>query len=267
MIQDCYGNFFGNRTSVPCGGMNGYLGPRLSHRPLPTPGVGPGTVYGSDYHRKYYDHDQHQLSLVKRIENAADIILQVPRLHNRLYSSFVKLTTCSRTIWTQGQYPKRNIATISAGNIISRRNESVSHPSIGFYNSVHFDSVDSLKQSDYNPWFEDIEQFKEIAGYQKLKCVESVIGIGLPTTCGYNIPSPIIPDAYFCQMIFCTRINNGSVHHFLGWTFPHCTAVPIASLSNGHIMTENCSTTSEHVSLVLAWGKSGGGGHAKARNN
>ena len=266
MIQDSFGDFFGSRSSVPCGGVNGYLGPRLSHRPLPTPGVGPGTVYTASYHRQYFDHDHYQTALVKRVEQASEIVLEVPRKHNSLYRSFVDLDTCSRTIWTQGQMPNRSTMKVSTDNVaVPCKGIVVTHPFLGFYNSVHFDHCDSLSINEYNPWFKDLESFMELPGYRKLKEVESLIGIGLPTTCGYNIPREGNLHAYFCQMMFCTSLSNGAVHHFFGWSMPHCTAVPCATFLDDQFKTLNDSNE-EKQRLVLAWGKSGGSGHAQGRN-
>ena len=67
----------------------------------------------------------------------------------------------------------------------------------------------------------------------KLRLIDDMFGIGLPTTCGYckiygtetNVKS--IYGSYV-QMFFAIRIESSMIHHSLSWCFPHATAVPLA---------------------------------------
>ena len=64
---------------------------------------------------------------------------------------------------------------------------------LGFINKVHIDKNDMLKEHDTEKWF-TIFQSKQLNKNQlqnknyvisKLKFINNLFGIGLPTTCGY----------------------------------------------------------------------------------
>lgn len=92
-----------------------------------------------------------------------------------------------------------------------------------------------------------------------------MIGFGLPTTCGYNLISHTGKEkdieGWFLMGRIAVPLVEGAVHHFLGWSFPHCTSVPYIRTSN-KILTLNLL---DEESYVVAWGSSGGSKHAKEK--
>ena len=91
---------------------------------------------------------------------------------------------------------------------------------------------------------------------------ESDVGIGLTTTCGYNLVGNKV-EAGFVHGVFASRILNGTVQHFLGWMWPHATTVPVAEHGNS-ILTLNLE---KYQAYVVAWGNSGGKKYAMKMAN
>ena len=104
----------------------------------------------------------------------------------------------------------------------------------------------------------------------KFRQIDSMFGIGLPTTCGYVHVVPEKNDiveinSSFIQMNFAISITNKVMHHMYAWTFPHATALTIALTSESKVLVHS-GTTREHSLNVAAWGNSGGSKHAERRN-
>lgn len=103
LIQDRFGNFFGNRDVAPCIGINGYLGKRYSGRPRPTPALGPGTTYHGSYYRVSYQNDHYHPYLQNKIRYNARVVADFAAKHNPTYVNFFGRDVCQRIIWTQGE--------------------------------------------------------------------------------------------------------------------------------------------------------------------
>ena len=67
-------------------------------------------------------------------------------------------------------------------------------------------------------------------------------------------------------MNFAIPITDESVHHFYGWTFWHCTALPVGISDDELICVKNTNNSARKVQIT-AWGSSGGPAHAKQRDN
>ena len=78
---------------------------------------------------------------------------------------FVGDNTCLRLIWTQGE--RKGF--------------------LGFFNEPHCNTMDCLSRQVYSCWFDNIAGYQDGAGYKKVEEIEKIMGIGLPTTCSYNI--------------------------------------------------------------------------------
>jgi hypothetical protein len=60
-VELMFSRFFGDRNSVACGGLNGYIGPRNSNQPNPSPNYGPGSSTSeAHYTRMYYSNFQYR---------------------------------------------------------------------------------------------------------------------------------------------------------------------------------------------------------------
>ena len=70
-------------------------------------------------------------------------------------------------------------------------------------------------------------------------------------------------QASFVSGFFSVPIGSGDVHHFMGWAFPHCTAVPFVTIEN-RVYTMN--DDEDLRGIVAAWGSGGGKAHAKLKN-
>jgi hypothetical protein len=174
---------------------------------------------------------------------------------------FVGYDTCDRTIWTQGISCWNTTALTAHGMIKNKQKKSKGSP-IGFFNRPHYDKGDIVPESIYAEWFDAIKKHTKAHGYKKLRHVEEVVGIGLPTTYAYNLVGPSDITAYFALADFCGLIREGLCHHFYGWAIPHCTCVPVVRSDTGLITTNDKTET---PSFVLAWGRSGGAANAANR--
>jgi hypothetical protein len=133
---------------------------------------------------------------------------------------------------------------------------------LGFFNKPHCDKNDLVPAPTYSPWFDAIEKHSKSHGYVKLREIEELVGIGLPTTVGYNIEGPEEVCAHFAVGDFCGGLHDGLVHHFFGWAVPHASCVPVI-FKDQRIITVN--DKNEVPSFVLAWGSSGGPSSAANR--
>ncbi len=262
MMQDRFGTFFGSRKTVPSCGMNGYLGPRLSGQPSPTPALGPGTLFQADYFRQHFAEEHLHPYLRSKMLRAAYEVRAVAKAVSPTMLQFVGLDTCTRIIWTQGTLERQVNEFTKGGGVVQKTKKLDGF--VGFFNKAHYDPMDKLDKKHYSPWFEDISKYRATDGYKKLEDYERGCGIGLPTTCGYNIITPVDTElkASFLQTFFSIEIMEGTVHHFCGWAFPHCTAVPFLRVGD-RVITQN---SKESEAYVMAWGSSGGRAHAVVKN-
>ena len=263
-IQDRFGTFFGSRTSVPCRGINGYLGRRLSHQSNVTPTHGPGTVFTASYFRGYYNKDHLHYSLQGKIRRSADIVLNASKKFNDAYIQFIGDKTCNRLIWTQGAKQRNLTHMTSCGDMI-QHNESLAGKHIGFFNKLHVDKLDRVRSDElWDVFHEKIKKHSNLPGYQNIMELRRLIGFGLPTTCGYNFITKTREEnhieGWFLMGRIAVPLVEGAVHHFMGWSFPHCTSVPYICRRN-KIITLNLE---DEESYILAWGSSGGTQHAAA---
>ena len=98
----------------------------------------------------------------------------------------------------------------------------------------------------------------------KAKEIRSLVRIGLPTTCAYNIicdsslQDTTSLSSHFIMFDFAMPLGNKKVHKFFPWTFFHWTALPILIFNDGRVHVSNDEAKAEHCAVVLAWGDEGG---------
>ena len=271
-IEGCFGRGFGDRSCAPCLGVNMYFGHHYSKRVLDRPETKPGTrVY--DHYGRQNDKNNESIPMCQKFVYAqAKRVREVASTMNKNYMLFVGFETCDRIIWTQGINNAGKTEKLSG-----HQNQSC----LSFANKLHVDKCDIIKNDTSQNWFKWLEIMKQekcrnetrrnTADYVigKFKEVESMFGIGLPTTCGYtHIVSEddyiVDINASFIQMIFAMPIRHKSLHHMYAWTFPHATALTVATTSKYKILVHNETDKGKRVN-VAAWGNSGGFKHAEKR--
>jgi len=200
---------------------------------------------------------------MKKVENASRLAIQAFTWVNDNYMSFVGYGTCDRVIWTSGTSKKRMVRVMKNDSEPVCGVRSLSNTNfLGFFNSPHKDLCDVLDEVTKAKWLGDIANSPSMQDY--LRGMDKICGLGLPTTCGYNVignPGSGKLLAYFCQMGFCVPICHTSAHHFYGWSFPHCTAMPVVVGESYKYRNQ----PDEDPLVIAAWGSSGKKGHANAR--
>ena len=272
-VEKSFGRGFGDRSCAPCLGVNAYFGHHYNKRVIDRPETIPGTRI-LDHYGRQTDKNQEAIPVCQKyIKRQAHHVLQITRTMNSNYMLFIGYNTCDRIIWTQG---------INQNGKRSNPNQHKNQQCISFANKLHIDKCDLVKKEPSDVWFNWVKKLKiekckgEHDGYaaqhviDKFKEIETTFGIGLPTTCGYShvvVEESDIVDinSSFIEMNFAMPITNKSIHHMYAWTFPHATALTIATTSDSKILVKS-GTKSEHYVNVAAWGNSGGSKHAERRN-
>jgi len=259
-IHDAVGPGFGPRERSFCVGINAYFGSRMSSRPRVSPDYGRGEkLFKADYTRAHYSFPEKLAAMEKKLSFAGKSVVDAFLEDNQNYLSFVGPQTCNRSIWTSGTTTERTRRITGAANenqlpkIIVAKNASVDF--LGFCNTPHLDSCDMLSKGMVEEWLSEISSMPKMLDY--LKKFHKSIGIGLPTTCGYNLlgdKGGANLAAFFCQYNFCMPLGNNSAHHFYGWAFPHCTSLPV--LIGKEYRMRNGPKQSPFI--IAAWGQSGG---------
>jgi hypothetical protein len=202
--------------------------------------------------------------LQSKINVAANDVLRLTKNIYPTHQTFVGDHTCTRLIWTQGTSVRETTEMTEEGLVVHPVTKELL-PLFGFCNKPHFDNCDKIKKELYKPWFDRIWQYRHSPGFSKLKEAEQLVGMGMPTTCGYNLVNGCSILPFFTQMFFCLKLHDGGINHFLGWAMAHCTCVPII-FQDGLIKSQN-KDGHLHNAFVLAWGGSGGSAHAAQRNS
>ena len=266
-MQDRFGKAFGSRKSVPSGAFNCYLGPCNSKRPKHNPSYGEERREHVDYDRNYYSFAHMHVPLQNSINHSARLILQHVKNINDEYMSFVGYDTCTRAIWTQGISKRSDSKVDGDDRIIKKDNLKTSpHDGIGFYNKPHIDINDIVPDDIYLKWFNKLNIDASTQEY--IETIKEKIGVGLPTTCGYNFSQPNQDSTIFAHFLcwdFLTSITDHTFHHFYGWSFPHCTTVPM-QLTDNIVRVTNSNIPLDKCIYVGAWGRSGGSPEARKRN-
>ena len=116
---------------------------------------------------------------------------------------------------------------------------------------------------DINSLFELLKEGSAV--HQYIKRLKDRYGLGMPSTCGYNIVGVQNQEqmvGYFTQAHFSVRLHHCHVHHFLGFLahFPHCTEVPFLLYGDAmdSCMVQNHSNSENDFRNIIAWGAFGG---------
>ena len=66
-------------------------------------------------------------------------------------------------------------------------------------------------------------------------------------------------SAFFVMFDFAMSLTHKLVHNFFGWSFVHCTALPIIISVDGSVRISNDKNTDEDDCVVVfAWGNAAG---------
>ena len=179
---------------------------------------------------------------------------------------------CARGLLTSGFCKKifldyKNLNDIDTINEKLSSNSQREDDSIGLVNSLHKDTCDLIKKALVTLY---IEKFtKEISNNNKIKDrmkrkliskveeIKNLVGLGLPTTCAYNIICRSILmetsslSAFFIMFDFAMPLNHKRVHNFFGWSFLHCTALPILIFDNGRVHLSNEHAEEEDCLVIF----------------
>ena len=145
---------------------------------------------------------------------------------------------------------------------------------LGYVNSLHYDLCDliikSLVPLYIARFVREVKSSKRYLPSEKKKLINkvqeinSLVGIGLPTTCAHNIicssklPEVASLSSLFIMFDFAMTLGHKTVHNFFGWSFVHCTALPILIFHDGTVSISNDDNEEEHSVVVIAWGNNGG---------
>ena len=195
---------------------------------------------------------------------SAERVLAAAKKYNNPYIQFVGDKTCNRLIWTQGAKERNITHMTSCGDMIHSK-ESLVGKCVGFFNKFHVDKQDRVSSDKmWVAFYEKIKNYSNLPASKKISEMRDLIGFGLPTTCGYNFITNNVEEnlieGWFLMGRMAVPLVEGAVHHFLGWSFPHCTSVPYIRRRNT-VFTLNAF---DEESYVVAWGSSGGSSHAAA---
>ena len=259
---DCHGVTSFQRLSTPHLGYLQFHGPRRSTRVHLSPESGPGPDhFEREHYRANFQFDDQRVTFLKKLRHAARSVKVLAAKMAPNYLNFVGLKTCDRLIWSQGVLRKKIERVDSTGeSTITWRNPQ--NGCLGYANCPHLDEMDLVPQDKIEEWMDKIE---ECPSKTKLQSYADRIGIGLPTTCGYNHvgdPCSFEVTAHFGLSQFAFPLRHQLVHHFYAWAVPHFTCVPLLS-SDLRVRVTNKDYAKQFS--VVAWGDSGGYWHARAR--
>ena len=114
---------------------------------------------------------------------------------------------------------------------------------------------------------------KKVQLIEKVKEINSLVGIGIPTTCAHNIicdsklHSLASLSSYFIMFDFAMPLQHKTVHNFFAWAFVHCTALPLLIFHDGTVHVSNDGVEDEHCAVLLAWGINGGNKESTQNTN
>ena len=264
LSSSIYGKGHGDRHICANVGGNLYEAERRSTQQSPNPehGRGPNLLF-SHYTRKDWCCSERQFRLAAKIRNSAT---RTVGLFDDIFDNFltfIRPKTSSLFIWTYGSKDggHRIVRKTSEGN--QRPKYKVCRDRVlnflGFANTPHVDG-DQMRESDSDRWMNGLATGSTIHNY--VGKIRSMFGLGVQTTCGYNVVTDSIANqdhllAYFCQGQFAVPIRDCSAHLFFGWAIPHCTAIPVVHLDGCyHVNNDDL----EDPVLIGGWGSGSNGG-------
>ena len=258
------------------------LGPRLSSRPRPNPTIQDETkLHFSDFYRQEWGCQELMYLLRRKVCHGAECIRQRSIALNPGYMRLVGHHCCARQILSSGVCKPKKCGNGDGGveySTVERKvNSSVKKSrenTLGYVNSLHYDMCDlvlkMLVSRFIDKFCHEIMSMKNYSISKKMKVVKkvkeirSLVGIGLPTTCAHNIicdsklHNVASLSSLFVMFDFAMTLGHKTVHNFFGWSFIHCTALPILIFHNGTVNISNDDAEDEHCIVMFAWGNSGG---------
>ena len=243
-VLDVYGNIgFGDRQICKTVGLNVYSGLRSNGRRVhPSPITGPSLLTSSQYFRETWDMTL--MPVIQKVVNnltkhAADHGVKCDRKMNNLLFAL-------NTGYRSRMRRHCRVSIITCG----------SNKSIGFGCTNHVDKQDKCSQELQEKVHEVTLSTKKTRNF---KTVMELIGVGVPTTCGYKLIVDKEMDvgekyvvAYFIMSGFgcCVRIHSELYHFFYGYTFSHSTAIPVV-VDGDEVLYYDAGVN------VFAWGAAG----------
>ena len=244
------------------------LGPRLSSRPRPSPTMqDKSKLHFSDYHRQEWTSQDGMYLLRSKLCWGSERIRQRSIALDPGYRRLVGHYCCARQLVTSG--------FCKIGNHGDKPNKKEPEDyTIGYVNSLHRDLCDLIKQElvakFIGRFIEEINSCKKYNDQtrqrliNKVREINAMVGLGFPTTCGYNIIcEPLLDErafvsSFFIMFDFAMTLSHQRVHNFFAWAFVHCTALPYVLFKDGNVKVCNENIYDKDSVVVFSWGNEGG---------
>jgi hypothetical protein len=259
---DIFSVGYGDRKSTCTLGSVAFVGPRHSSQHNSNPEHGNGKhLRESRYYRHGYSWPELQTSFEGKLRDAGR---KTRRLFSELfgnYLTFIGESVADLVVWTTGSPDGKRFAreTKVENKPAYKFRYSWLLDFIGYSNSPHFDR-DLLSEHDSKRWMAGLDTKSKI--YKYLQTIRALVGVGVPTTVGYNVlcGSDAVKsnlNAFFCQQEFAVPIKHCSAMLFFAWAIPHCTAIPVVHMNGGY----HTSNKELEIPIVIAaWGNGDGNG-------
>ena len=149
-LNDSFGLGFGESHCNNHIGLEGYFGPRYSHRPLMTPDYDEGEIkYYIDYYCQLYSNSEHLLISHPKVINAAQEVFNTTRNINPNYTDIVGWLQIIHQNYMDFRIGEKTKTNIDAKNEIKYHSMTYNDCPFGFANTPHTDKkVQEVKNTD-----------------------------------------------------------------------------------------------------------------------
>ena len=209
------------------------LGPRLSSRPRPNPVIqDKNKLHFSDFYRQNWNSQDSMYLLCHKFCHGTECVRKRSIALNPMYMRLVGHHCCARQLLSSGIYKcdgsEKDVHSKKSKNN-SKKNSVVN--TLGYVNSLHLDTCDLILKSlvplYIAKFIRDIKSSKKYHFSEKRKLIKkveeisSLVGMGLPTTCGHNIicdsklKDIASLSSLFIMFDFAMTLGHKTVHNFL----------------------------------------------------
>ena len=254
------------------------LGPRLSRRPKPNPVIqDENKLFFSDFQRQEWKSQEVMYLLRNKLCHAGECIRQRSVTLNPGYMRLVGHYCCARQLLTSGVCKPELDYSCKGSQAVRKKGRTgcnSEYNTIGYVNSLHKDLCDLIQKHLVSSFIDkficQVRSSKRMSAstksklIKKVKEIQSLVGLGFPTTCAHNIICHKMLDkkasvsSLFIMFDFAMTLSHKIVHNFFGWAFTHCTALPMMIFYNGSVQLSNDDADDNDCVVVFAWGINGG---------